>query len=65
MLGLFRQEKTNQEDYHMRETRVVQISIFKKYSQHEFGIQLEQLSNILDRYPEILDLIKSDLIDSS
>ena len=49
----------------MRETRVAQISIFEKYSQHEFGVQLEQLSNILDRYPEILDLIKSDLIDSS
>lgn len=49
----------------MRETRVAQISIFEKYSQHEFGLQLERLSNILDRYPETLDLIESDLIDSS
>tara|TARA_B100000315_G_scaffold150851_1_gene139614 strand:+ start:132 stop:1472 length:1341 start_codon:yes stop_codon:yes gene_type:complete len=48
----------------MRETRVAQISIFEKYSQHEFGKQLQQLSTILDRYPEILNLIENDLIDS-
>lgn len=48
----------------MRKPRVAQISIFEKYSQHELDIQLEQPSNILDRYPEILDLIKSDLIGS-
>ena len=47
----------------MRETRVAQISIFENYSQHEFGVQLKQLSNILDRYPEILALIEKDLID--
>jgi IS5 family transposase len=49
----------------MRQSRVAQISIFEKYSQHEFGIRLEQLSKILDRYPEILDLIEQDLIDTS
>ena len=49
----------------MRETRVAQISIFEKYSLHEFGVQLKQLSKILDGYPEILDLIEHDLIDSS
>jgi IS5 family transposase len=48
----------------MRQSRVVQISIFEKYSQHEFGMRLEQLSKILDRYPEILDLIEQDLIDT-
>jgi IS5 family transposase len=47
----------------MRQSRVAQTSIFEKYSQHEFGVRLEQLSHILDRYPEILDLIKSDLIN--
>lgn len=49
----------------MRETRVAQISIFENYSQHEFGVQLKQLSSILDRYPEILSLIEKDLIDST
>ena len=49
----------------MRENRVAQISIFENYSQHEFGAQLKRLSCILDRYPEILILIKKDLIDSS
>jgi hypothetical protein len=49
----------------MRETRVAHVSIFEKYSQHEFGKQLEQLSKILDRYSEILNLIANDLIDSS
>ncbi len=49
----------------MRQSRVAQISIFEKYSQHDFRMRLEQLSKILDRYPEILDLIEQDLIDSS
>ncbi|NRB39901.1 MAG: ISNCY family transposase [Pseudomonadales bacterium] len=47
----------------MRETRVAQINIFETYSQHAFGIQLKQLSKILDRYPEILALIENDLIE--
>ena len=47
----------------MRETRVAQINIFETYSQHAFGIQLKQLSKILDRYPEILTLIENDLIE--
>jgi hypothetical protein len=45
MLGYFRQKKSNQEDYRMRQSRVAQISIFEKYSQHEFGVRLEQLLN--------------------
>jgi IS5 family transposase len=65
MLGYFRQKKSNQEDYRIRQTRVDQISIFEKYSQHELGLQLERLSNILDRFPEILDLIEHDLINAS
>jgi IS5 family transposase len=65
MLGYFRQKKSNQEDYRRRETRETQISIFEKYSQHGFGLHLERLSNILDRFPEILDLIEHDLINAS
>ncbi len=49
----------------MRETRVAQISIFENYSQHELGIQLKQLSCILDRFPDILALLENDLIDKT
>lgn len=49
----------------MRETHVAQASIFENYSKHEFGVQLEEVSNILDRYPEILSLVAEDLIDQS
>ncbi len=34
----------------MRESRTVQISIFNFYSQHEFGLHLKQLSDVLDEY---------------
>ena len=47
----------------MRETRVAQISIFENYAQHEFAERLLKISNILDRWPEILTLIEKDLID--
>ena len=49
----------------MRETHIAQASIFENYSKHEFGVQLEEVSNILDRYPELLSLVAEDLIDQS
>ncbi len=49
----------------MRQSRVAQVSIFERYSQHELSKQLGQLSMILDRYPEILTLIENDLVHSS
>jgi len=49
----------------MRENRVAQVSIFENYSKHEFGAQLEVLSNRLDQHPEILLLVADDLIDPS
>ncbi len=49
----------------MRETRNAQASIFEEYSNHEYGVRLRKLSEILDRQPEILDLVAADLIDTS
>lgn len=49
----------------MRETRNAQVSIFEHYSNHEYGIRLRKLSEVLDRHPEILDLVATDLIDAS
>jgi IS5 family transposase len=49
----------------MRETRVAQASIFENYSEHEFGVRLKHLSEILDQHPEILVLIATDLVDDS
>ena len=49
----------------MRETRNAQTSIFEHYSNHEYGVRLRKLSEVLDRHPEILDLVAADLIDIS
>lgn len=49
----------------MRETRNAQVSIFEHYSNHEYGIRLRKLSEVLDRQPDILDLVATDLIDAS
>lgn len=49
----------------MRETRYAQASIFEHYSNHEYGIKLQKLSEVLDRQPEILNLVAADLIDAS
>lgn len=49
----------------MRETRNAQVSIFEHYSNHEYGTRLRKLSEVLDRHPEILDLVATDLIDAS
>ncbi|RCV87417.1 ISNCY family transposase, partial [Vreelandella rituensis] len=44
----------------MRETRHAQASIFEHYSNHEYGIKLQKLSEVLDRQPEILNLVAAD-----
>ena len=49
----------------MRETRIAQASLFDNYSKHEFGIQLEALSCVIDEHREILTLIEKDLVDTS
>ena len=49
----------------MRETRVAQASIFENYSEHELGVRLKSLSELLDRHPEILTLVVKDLVDES
>jgi IS5 family transposase len=48
----------------MRETRNAQASIFEHYSDHEYGVRLRKLSEVLDRHPEILELVAADLIDA-
>jgi len=47
----------------MRETRTVQGSIFDSYSRHEHGVELSELSLLLDEYPEVLELLNIDLVD--
>lgn len=47
----------------MRETRTVQASIFDFYSEHEHGVMLSNLSQLLDEHTEILELLAVDLID--
>jgi IS5 family transposase len=49
----------------MRETRVAQASIFENYSEHELGVRLKNLSNLLDCHPEILALVSNDLVAES
>lgn len=49
----------------MRVTRLAQISIFEKFSEHEHGAHLKTLSALLDEYPEVLDLVEQDLIDTN
>ena len=49
----------------MRETRVAQASIFENYSQHELGVRLKSLSDLLDRHPETLTLVAKDLVGES
>ena len=47
----------------MRETRNAQRSIFDFFSPHPLGLQLEPLSDLLDRQPWILGLVEQDLRD--
>ncbi|MGV0036249.1 MAG: ISNCY family transposase [Candidatus Azotimanducaceae bacterium WSBS_2022_MAG_OTU7] len=49
----------------MRETRTAQTSLFETYSEHNIGEQLKHLAELLDQHPEILSLIKKDLINPS
>ncbi|WP_300498551.1 ISNCY family transposase [Marinobacter sp.] len=49
----------------MREARNAQASIFEHYSNHEYGVRLRKLSEILDRQPEILELVAAEFIDTS
>lgn len=49
----------------MRETHNAQVSIFEHCSNHEYGVKLRKLSEVLDRQPEILELVAADLIDAS
>jgi len=49
----------------MRVTRLAQVSIFENYSEHEFGVQLKNLSDLLDEHPDILTLVRQDLVDES
>lgn len=44
----------------MRETRNAQASIFDRYSKHELGQRFQQLSELLDAYPEVLSLVAQD-----
>ena len=44
----------------MRETRNAQTTLFDFYAKHEFGQRLKTLSERLDHYPQILELIAED-----
>ena len=46
----------------MRETRIVQQSIFDFFAQHEFSDFLHDLSGLLDEHPEILAELEEDLL---
>lgn len=49
----------------MRVTRTAQSSIFEMFSEHEYGIQLKRLSEMLDQHPQLVDIVAGDLVDSS
>ena len=44
----------------MRQRRTVQRSIFENYAEHEIGLRLEKISEILDEHPAILELVEQD-----
>lgn len=45
----------------MRTSRHTQLSITDTFSEHETGVQLQQLSALLDQYPELIDRVHADL----
>lgn len=47
----------------MREYRRAQTSIYDYCGENEIGRQLQVISDILDNFPQILDLLAKDLID--
>jgi len=46
----------------MRVTRNAQASIFENFANHEYGVRLQKLSQVLDQHPEILTLVAADLV---
>lgn len=46
----------------MRINRLPQASIFERYSEHEFGQTLSDLSKALDSLPELIDIVAQDFI---
>ena len=48
----------------MRESRAVQSSISDSYSQNEHGQMLCSLSDLLDKHPQMLSVLKQNLINS-
>ena len=46
----------------MRVTRDAQASIFENFSNHEYGLRLQKLSQVLDEHSEILTLVAADLV---
>ena len=44
----------------MRETRNAQYSIFDNYSAHPIGQRLSRLSDLLDGYPGLLEILVRD-----
>jgi hypothetical protein len=46
----------------MRETRIAQTSLFEYYSEHDIDEQLKRFAGLLDRYPQILALVKKNLV---
>jgi len=69
LLNLFalicKKEQKKPEGFAMRETRIAQRSIFDTYSEHDIGVQLKNLSDLLDGHPEILSVIKDDIVSTS
>jgi len=47
----------------MQESRAVQSSIFDSYSQNEHGQMVCSLSDLLDKHPQILAVLETDLIN--
>lgn len=47
----------------MRQSRTAQTSIFESYAEHDIGVQLSKLSDVLDQHDEVLRLVEHDLLD--
>jgi IS5 family transposase len=45
----------------MRQSHDAQLSIIESFSQHEIGIRLQTLSDVLDDYPELYHRVHQDL----
>ena len=49
----------------MRQTRTAQTSLFDVYSQHKFSDMLDQLSQLLDVHPQLLNALEADLLNEN